>query len=299
MRAPIVLLRHPAVIQTDAHEPMASLSLPQHADQALQVEVVVLTAETNPGHLDREVVLGNDRRVPATFNLVGHPVNLPALLIVLELRAGVRERRAEPFLDAVAASLQLGLEPGRIVDGVSGALLGGQAGPAQLIGFDHPGQSLAEVSRRSGIVPGLRPIVPALGAVKPCLDHLKKLGFLDQSDVNQAVDPKPGIGSMSRQAQPSVFLAQADDKPEQGKQLEVLSPLAKARRSDQLRRGRGLGSKDAPAFKVVGLDLEPANDSGDSNLDDASGNRRCQEFTCEGLILGLRQSFQCLANPLG
>ena len=91
---------------------MASLSLPQHADQALQVEVVVLSAETNPGHLDREVVLGNDRRVPATFNLVGHPVNLPALLIVLELRAGVRERRAEPFLNAVAASLQLGLEPG-------------------------------------------------------------------------------------------------------------------------------------------------------------------------------------------
>jgi hypothetical protein len=104
---------------------------------------------------------------------------------------------------------------------------------------------------------------------------------------------------MSRQAQPSVFLAQADDKPEQGKQLEVLSPLAKARRSDQLRRGRGLGSKDAPAFKVVGLDLEPANDFGDSNLDDASGNRRCQQFTCEGLFLGLRQSFKCLANPLG
>jgi hypothetical protein len=104
---------------------------------------------------------------------------------------------------------------------------------------------------------------------------------------------------MSRQAQPAVFLAQADDKPEQGKQLEVLSPLGKACRSDQFRRGRGLDSKDAPAVKVVGLDLEPANDSGDSNLDDASGNCWCQEFTCEDLFLGLRQSFKCLANPLG
>jgi len=299
MDVPIDFLRHLVVLESHAQQRVPLVSLAEHADQAMQVEAAVLTAQADTRHLDREVILGNDRRVPAAVNLVSDPVDVDALLIVLQLRSSVRERRAEPILDTVAASLQFGLEPGGIVDGVGGTFFGGQAGSVQLLGFDHPDQSFAEVSRCAGVVTRLRPIVQALGAVEPCLDDLEKLDLLDQPDVNEAVDPEPGIGSVSWNSQPSVAVARADDQPQQRKQLEVLSPLGKTCSSDQFRRRRGSRPKDAPTCKVVGLYLEPANDSGDSNLDDASGNCWCQEFTCEGLFLGLRQSFKCLANPLG
>ena len=130
-------------------------------------------------------------------------------------------------------------------------------------------------------------------------------GSPQKAGLPRSIGREPGRRSetwyrLDEPAGPTIgFPRQANDKPEQGKQLKVHSPLGKAPGRTSSAVVGEFGSKDAPAFKVVGLYLEPANDSGDSNLDDASGNCRCQEFTCEGLFLGLRQSFKCLANPLG
>ena len=70
MHVPIVSLRHTAVLEADAHHFAAFLSLSEHANQALQVEVVVLAAQADAGDLDGQVSSSNDGGVPAAVDLV-------------------------------------------------------------------------------------------------------------------------------------------------------------------------------------------------------------------------------------
>src|SRR5262249_61027361 len=102
-------LRHAAVPEADTDDPTTT-SLAEHSDQALEVEVVILTAQADPGHLDGQIMPSDGGDVPAAVNFVGAAVDVPLLLVLLELRAGVAQRRAEPLLVPVAPGFLLGPE---------------------------------------------------------------------------------------------------------------------------------------------------------------------------------------------
>ena len=203
-------------------------------------------------------------------------------------RSSTRSRRASP----------LGLEPRCVVQQVGRSFLGRQAGPAQLLGLDHPGERLAQVGRRPGIPPRVRPIVPAPGAVEPRQQDLEKLRLLDQMDGDQAVDPEPSIRSMAGIASHRSRSRRQTIVRSIGSRSRYCRRSASRARRTSSASFAEVGPEHAPALEIRRADLEPADDPGDPHLDRSPRDHRRQELRREGALLGGGQALERFAELL-
>ena len=257
--------------------------------------MAVLAAQADAGDLDGQVLLGRrprrgGGRRPRRRSGRRRPV--PGSR---EAGARVGQRRAEPLLDPVATGLDLGLEPRGVVHHVRRPLLGRQSGPAQLLGLDHPAERLAKVGRRPGISARVRPVIPALCAVEPREHDLEKLGLLDQADGDQPLDPKIACRHRAR-GSPAIGRCRGDRRSSGAGGADPGTGVARpAGPVGPVRAVVGdVGRKTPQPSKLGRAHLEPADDSGDPDLDHAPAEHRRQELGGEGALLGRRQSLQGL-----
>ncbi len=216
VNAPVDLLGNPVVRVTDVNHVTLGVSLTEHSDQALKVEVTILPTEADPGHMDGEVTPLDDRDMTLAVHVVADAVDVATFLVFTQACAGVGECRAEAFLDPVAAGLDLGLKSRCVVADIGRSLLGGQAGPTQLSRLDQSAERLPQVNRGPGIVTRVWTLVPAVGTVETRQEDLEKLGFVDQADGDKTFNLEARVRLMGRDGKPMVTVAKADDHPQQG-----------------------------------------------------------------------------------
>ena len=70
MHAPILILRHALVTLADAHEAAVALSFADYADEAMQVEMLILATQANASDLHRQIVFRDRRHVPLAVHVV-------------------------------------------------------------------------------------------------------------------------------------------------------------------------------------------------------------------------------------
>jgi hypothetical protein len=173
MHAPILTLRHAAIVVPDANQSASTLRLADDADQALQVEVLILAARTNASNLYRQVLLRDSRHVPLPVHIVGYCVHIMPFDITFEFRAGVPKRPAQsPFFTALPRFLRR-LVAGPIVEGISSALLGCQTGAMQLFRRRQRPELLAQITRHCRVEARILAGKPEPRAVEARLDHIE------------------------------------------------------------------------------------------------------------------------------
>lgn len=298
MHAPIVILRHAVVSVPDADEPTATLRLANNANQALQVELPILAAQANAGHLHRQVIPGNRRDVPLPVHLIDDGVDILPCDVISEFGPGMSQGAAQTVFFTMATRFFRCLRARPIIRFISGAFFPGQSGPLRLFRQCQPTQFLTQVTCRGGIPARIGRGIPELRAVESGFDYLEALCFLDQPNRNQAVDLKARIRLMGRQGKPLVIALIGQDEPDRRKQLQVILPLRETGSAQKRCLGSGNGVKDSSALEVRRLDSQSTDDACNADLSATATEDRGQEFAAEKLLLGRREAIQGIGHVL-
>src|SRR5437016_3983642 len=100
--------------------------------------------------------------MPLAIHLVRDGVNVLSFDIVLEFRAGVRERLPDPLFLAVFARFLGCLKARPVIRRIGGAFLNRQARTAEAIGRKHLSQRLPQVSYRRRVPAWIGAGIPEL-----------------------------------------------------------------------------------------------------------------------------------------